>query len=230
MNGGTTAHYDQQYYDQVMGRVLDDAALYERRAWCLQRMYFGRFPKPLGNVLEYGCGAGQNIAGLERAVGYDVSPAALRLCEQRGIATYARPQQIPAGHFELVLCRHVLEHVEHPLDTLRCLLNYLAPGGTLILVLPKERHAMVPRQPDVHRHLYSWNFRTINNLIDAAGGVPSENRYEPMFGPRTDAVLRRLLPWIGLPGYYRLGRLVGAALGQRELVIHVRNKKRSTPL
>ena len=221
MHTSITAHYDQRYYDQVLGRMLRDADFYRRRTWCSQQTYLGRFPQPLGNILEYGCGAGQNIAGLEGAVGSDVSPDALRLCQQRGIATISRPEEIPLRHFDLVLCRHVLEHVAYPIDTLRELLSYLAPRGVLILVVPRETHGVVSLRPDVNRHLYSWNFRTLNNLINAAGGVPLENRVEPMFGPRCDTALRPLLPLVGLPGYYRLGRLAGRLLRQFELVAHV---------
>ncbi|MCO6453688.1 MAG: class I SAM-dependent methyltransferase [Pirellulaceae bacterium] len=218
-------HYDQHYYDQVLQRMLADDDYYQRKARCAERTYFGRFARPLGPVLEYGCGIGQNIARLPEAFGYDVSPAARHHCQRRGIPTLASPDQIPRGHFQYVLCRHVLEHLERPLDTVRELLAYLAPRGRLILVLPVERHAHVPLEPDLHRHLYQWNFRCLNNLVHAAGGVPLANRYEPMFGARTD---RLLAPWLprGSSVYYHLGRAAGRLLRQWELVVEAGNAER----
>jgi SAM-dependent methyltransferase len=217
-------HYAHGYHAALLSRMISDAEYYEIKAYCAARQYFCHFPTPHGRILEYGCGIGQNIAALKDAVGYDVSPEAVEECTRRGITTIAHVDDIPARHYDLVLCRHVLEHVEQPLDVLRQLLSYLGDDGTLILVLPKEKHRRVPLNVDIHRHLYCWNFRTINNLIHLAGGVPVFNASEPMFGVRTHVLLRPLLRSLGRHAYYRMARLAGYIFGDTELVIHARRR------
>lgn len=217
-----TAHYNEHYYGSLVRELLQDPEYYRTKAHCAARLYFGSFPRPYGRILEFGCGLGQNIADLEDAVGYDVSPEAIQRCRERDIAVIPCEQDIPRGRFRYVLCRHVLEHVESPLAVLRQLFSYLSEDGRLILVLPKEGHRRVPLAPDIHRHLYCWNFRAINNLIALAGGQAVQNWYEPMFGPRTYRLLRPVLRLAGLSTYYHLGRLVGRLLRQTEIVIHAR--------
>ncbi|MCY2995552.1 MAG: class I SAM-dependent methyltransferase [Planctomycetota bacterium] len=217
-----SAYYDRDYYSAVMRRLLDDEGYYQTKARCAAKLYFGSFPHPYGKILEYGCGIGQNLAALDQAVGYDASREALALCRQHRIETLAKEADIPPRHFHFVLCRHVLEHVEFPLTVLRRLFSFLRDDGLLILVLPKETHRHAALQPDLHRHLYCWNFRTINNLLFQAGGVPICNRYEPMFGPNTYGLLRPVLRLAGLSAYYHLGRWVGRLLGHTELVVHAR--------
>jgi len=218
----THNHYNRQYYAAVAADLLDDPDYYALKSRCAARLYFGRFPKPYGRILEYGCGVGQNIASLDSAVGFDISSASLALCRQRGLATIANEAEIPRGGFDYVLCRHVLEHVDQPLEVLRRLLESLRDTGTLILVLPCEHHRRVDLEPDIHRHLFCWNFRAVNNLIWRAGGIPIHNRYEPMFGPRTYAALRPLWRCLGGSAYFHAGRLIGRLLGQYELVVHAR--------
>jgi SAM-dependent methyltransferase/uncharacterized membrane protein YbhN (UPF0104 family) len=217
-------HYAHGYHSALLSRMMSDAEYYEIKAFCAARQYFGRFPAPHGRILEFGCGIGQNIAALTDAVGYDVSPEAVEECTRRGIATIAQVDDIPEGHYDFVLCRHVLEHVEQPLDVLRQLLSYLRTDGTLILVLPKEGHRRVPLDVDIHRHLYCWTFRTINNLIHLADGVPVFNAWEPMFGVRTHVLLRPLLGTLGQDAYYRMARLAGHVFGDTELVIHAKRQ------
>lgn len=222
-------HYDRRYYAQVMGPLLHDEQYYQIKARSAAQTYFGRFRRPLGKILEYGCGIGQNIAALDDAVGFDVSEAARSECRRRGIATIDRQEDIPPRHFDYVLCRHVLEHVEHPLALVRELLNYLGDGGRLILVVPKEGHRSVPFEPDVNRHLYCWNFRTLNNLIWSAGGEPLVNRVEPMFGRRIHVPLQPVRHLFGFRAYYQCARLAGWCVNEPELVVHCRVCRREAP-
>lgn len=217
-----TDHYQSGYHRELFNPLIEDERLYRTKALSAERAYFGPFTKPYGQVLEYGCGIGYNIACIDGAVGYDVSRVALAYCEQFGIKTVDRADDICTGHFDYILCRHVLEHVERPLDLLSDLFSYLKDDGVLILVLPKERHRTVPLERDIHRHLYCWTFQTINNAIFAAGGHPVSNSYGPTFGPRTHRLLSPLLGTLGHAPYYHAGRVVGRCLGFIELIIHAR--------
>lgn len=207
-----------------MAPLLRDEDYYQLKARCAAVTYFGRFPKPYGKILEYGCGIGQNIACLDDAVGYDISSAATLECRRRGVATIDRREDIPRRHFDYVLCRHVLEHVEHPLSLVKELLSYLRADGRLILVLPRERHRAASFDPDVNRHLYCWNFRTINNLIWAAGGVAVWNRTEPMFGSRIHLPLQPVRRLFGFATFLRAARFAGWLVNEPELVVHCQSR------
>jgi SAM-dependent methyltransferase len=65
----------------------------------------------------------------------------------------------------------VLEHVPDPLTSLKQINDLLAPGGKLILCVPYEcgRDYARFKSDDIHRHLYSWNPRSIGNLLSEAG-------------------------------------------------------------
>lgn len=194
----SSVYYNRRYFDAVAADLLEDSEFYRIKSRCAARLYFRDFPKPYGRIFEYGCGLGQNIAALETAVGFDVSPDALAACRRRHVATIDDEVSIPRRAFDYVLCRHVLEHVDQPLRLIQRLLGYLQDDGRLILVSPCERHRRVSMEPDVNRHLYCWTFRTINNLIWQAGGIPIHNQYEPMFGARTYAAFRPLWRLAGL--------------------------------
>jgi len=218
-------YYDRTYLDRVLRPLLADDDYYRTKARCAAETYFGRFDRPLGPVLEYGCGIGQNIAAVPGAVGFDVNVEAVTECRRRGVEALRSRSSIPSRHFRYVLCRHVLEHVERPLERLCEMLSYLRDDGLLILVLPREEHALAGFTPDVNRHLYCWNFRAINNLIWQAGGQAEHNRYEPMFGHRTHLPLRPLLKWCGLATYHHCARWIGRCVAAREMVIHARPRR-----
>jgi SAM-dependent methyltransferase len=168
-------------------------------------------------VFDYGCGVGASIALLPDAAGWDVSAEAREACRRRGVRVHDQMENVPRGAYDVVLCRHVLEHVEAPLDALRTMRALLRDGGTLILVLPRERH-WLPRdvRPDVNRHLYCWNVRAIWNLLWLAGFEPVSATYCHPFGAHRLMFVRRLLG----PRVYRAVVRAGGILRRNgELVV-----------
>jgi hypothetical protein len=86
----------------------------------------------------------------------------------------------------------------------------------LLLVIPYEEHERVSFKPDIHRHLYSWNFRTINNLLDEAGFRVVENEILPFaMGYKKFMFTSRISLYL----YNFLTKLVGRLRGARELKI-----------
>lgn len=214
-------YYDGDYHVKRHASLLRDTEYFWARSEAAKRLYFGRFSQPYGRVLEYGCGMGQNIALLKDAVGYDCAEIALTACRNKGIATYTQEKDIPLNAFEFVLCRHVLEHVEDPLQVLRRLLSFLTGNGTLILVLPREDQKNSPLTPDLDQHLFCWNFRAINNLVFRAGGIPISEGVEYVVGYRALLWVRRAF---GASAYYYTTLVAGRAFRIGELVIHCRRK------
>jgi SAM-dependent methyltransferase len=100
------------------------------------------FVRSLGHVeraLDLGCGDGRLTAELDAGelTAADVSPVALERARRRlpdaRIVELEPDTALPFddGSFELVYCKQVLEHVEHPRELLAEVARVLAPGGHL---------------------------------------------------------------------------------------------------
>lgn len=99
---------------------------------------------PLGaRVLDVGCGTGGMLARLAdwQATGIDVSPLAVRCCQQRGLTQVIEGSvnRLPfADHsFDAVLCLDVLYHRDvDEARALREMQRVLVPGGRIIVNVP----------------------------------------------------------------------------------------------
>jgi len=124
-------------------------------------------------VLEYGVGAGWNLAMLPagRRLGYDLDAQLAPALERHGITFVEDLDELPAGGIDVVICHHVLEHVPDPLVVLGRIRGLLRPGGRLILVVPYEYgrpgRRFDPNEPN--RHVYAWNVQALGNLVTDAG-------------------------------------------------------------
>jgi 2-polyprenyl-3-methyl-5-hydroxy-6-metoxy-1,4-benzoquinol methylase len=105
--------------------------------------------RPLGRVLDVGCGAGAvgpglRAAGAQRLTGIELVPEAAALArahydevvEGRVEAALDRLD----GPFDTVLCLDVLEHLVDPGAVLTALRELAAPGGRLQVSVPNARH------------------------------------------------------------------------------------------
>lgn len=208
----------EDYQRSVHGDAIDSEAVFNAKATLATHRYFGVVSKS-ARVLEYGVGIGTNLARLPNKVrhGYDPGEFARALSEQRGISVFDDPDGIPSSSYDVVLCRHVLEHVEAPLDELRRIKTYLSDKGYLLLILPVERTdrgaKSLPR-PDVNNHLYTWGPQQIVNLLNAAELRPLRHRY---FWYSMQARLRWLSRWPWL--YSALVTAAGVVRRQREIAI-----------
>jgi SAM-dependent methyltransferase len=211
-------YYNKDYHPLVHGHHFKDDKYYWARAEASTRLNFrGVCLSADTSVLEFGCGYGHNIACLGNAWGYDVSDLARGEAARHGVRVYSSIGEIPTSAFDIVLSRHCLEHLENPLENLRLLATFLIPNGTLILILPKESHTKVSYNPDVNQHLFSWNFRTINNLLVRAGYQVSLNKFQSVVGYRAFLPVRK---YLGKAAYFYLTLLAGRFFGITELVIH----------
>jgi 2-polyprenyl-3-methyl-5-hydroxy-6-metoxy-1,4-benzoquinol methylase len=106
-------------------------------------------PRPIGNVLDVGCGSGGVAPGLRRAgalrlTGIEVVPEQAELAR----AHYDRVVSAPVeealnrldGPFDTILCLDVLEHLVDPEQVMRDLQAVAAPGARLQVSLPNARH------------------------------------------------------------------------------------------
>ena len=210
--------YDEVYHQTRSRHLITDETYYRERGAAAVRLYFSETEK-LSRIFEYGCGVGQTIAGLPNAAGWDISSEAREVCRARGLDVVDEMAEVPLGEWDIVFCRHVLEHVENPLETLRMFKELVKSTGELYLILPKERHGTSDLAPDQNQHLFSWNYRTINNLLHRAGWRPYLNETKYSWGFRRLLPVRRLL---GAGAYLTAARLIGRLWNNGELVIRCR--------
>ena len=125
------------------------------------------------HVIELGAGYGWNLAELKcaRRVAIDLEDFLPAELKKGGVEFLECSSMLPARSFDSVICHHVLEHVESPLQMLAEIRRLLRPTGTLLLNVPFEKESRYrhfnPKEPN--HHLYSWNVQTLGNLTADAG-------------------------------------------------------------
>jgi 2-polyprenyl-3-methyl-5-hydroxy-6-metoxy-1,4-benzoquinol methylase len=106
-------------------------------------------PRPIGAVLDVGCGSGGVGPGLRRAgathlTGIEVVAEQAELARERYDEVVAAPVEQALGQvdgpFDTILCLDVLEHLVDPEQVLRDLRGVAAPGARLQVSLPNARH------------------------------------------------------------------------------------------
>ncbi len=195
-------------------------------AWSyfVRHIYFKNVNLVDRRILEYGGALGYNLLQLKEYA--DVAllePSGLgrTIAEKHGIPSYASAIELSNTVFDIVLCRHVLEHIVHPAIALEEIHSLLVKDGQLILILPIDKiNGIIIDNSDINHHLYMWNAQAISNLLGVAGFSVNCIRYE-YYGMR-----KKLLPLFRLLGgscYARAVRAAGRLFNFRELLI-VANK------
>ncbi|NLT05408.1 MAG: methyltransferase domain-containing protein [Solirubrobacterales bacterium] len=210
---GAASHY--------RGAAAEDYLAYQRSIGelgaTLNRWKFEPHVGPGDRVVDFGCGTGGLLAGLDVAqrTGVEPSEPARAAAAARGLTVLASAAELPDGAADVVISNHALEHATAPLAELRELRRALRPGGRLVLWLPLDdwrvqRHPD-PGEPD--HHLYAWTPRLLANLLAEAGfeGVDCEvvTRAWP---PRAHLLVR--LP---RPVFDALGRVWAVVRRRRQL-------------
>jgi 2-polyprenyl-3-methyl-5-hydroxy-6-metoxy-1,4-benzoquinol methylase len=106
-------------------------------------------PRPIGSVLDVGCGSGGVGAGLRRAgatelTGIEVVPEQAELARAVYDHVVAAPVEQALeeleGPFDTILCLDVLEHLVDPERVMSDLRRLAAPGARLQVSIPNARH------------------------------------------------------------------------------------------
>jgi 2-polyprenyl-3-methyl-5-hydroxy-6-metoxy-1,4-benzoquinol methylase len=159
-------------------------------------------PRPIGRVLDIGCGAGGvgiglKAAGAERLVGIELMPdaaaVAAEVYDEVLVGAVTRELERLTGPFDTICCYDVLEHLEDPYAVLAGLLEHAAPGARLHVSVPNARHVSLVRDLVFrgtfgytdwgHRdrtHLRWFTPRDIAGAIAAAGWQVTAQSHPPM--------------------------------------------------
>jgi 2-polyprenyl-3-methyl-5-hydroxy-6-metoxy-1,4-benzoquinol methylase len=186
-------------YTEYMHQPISDAILaFERRQLEANREVVGSLgggpAEPGGQLrfLDVGCGSGAAVRAAAdlgwEATGIDIDPqltaegrAQLGVDLRCGLIVGSG---LPAGSYDFIKMRDVIEHLPNPLEVLGAVRELLAPGGVLLLVTPNEgglatrarvalgrRRALVATVPPPH-HLHSFAPRSLEMIMRRAGFRP----------------------------------------------------------
>ena len=196
-------------------------------------------PRPLGAVLDVGCGVGNvgastRAAGAARVVGIEVVESQAeraRLLLDRVVAAPVEQALDELGdeRFDTILCLDVLEHLVDPSVVLRRLRDVAGPGARLQVSVPNARHLSLVWDLVVHgsfrytehghrdsTHLRWFTRRDIVAAVEDAGwGVerishPALGRTKPL-----DRLTRGRSTEFTVGQWYVLARLAGDASDAR---------------
>jgi len=157
-----TSHYDSAY-----AAWADPISKFG--GWA-NRFKFEPFLQGAGRVVDFGCGAGYLLAGLDvpEKLGIEINAAARERAAANGVQTVADTDDVPDDWADVIISNSVLEHVLHPYDELCRLLPKVRPGGRLVFVVPHEIRSRYEHD-DINQHLYTWSPASAGNLFGAAG-------------------------------------------------------------
>jgi 2-polyprenyl-3-methyl-5-hydroxy-6-metoxy-1,4-benzoquinol methylase len=169
-------------------------------------------------VLDVGCAGGQTgeklkANGIVREVwGVEIYEPACRIAEQRldhVICADADELELPARHFDGMICADLLEHLKNPQEFLERARDWLVPGGWVATHIPNVAHYSVicnllggrwdytPEGIQAFAHLRFFARPNVVALFESAG-----YEIETMFGAAEGKLLERYRSF----GYWVLAR------------------------
>jgi len=133
MNG----HYGEDY-DRSVAVAGEDPDRWSGRRDTILRM------RPGGAILDLGCSSGGFLAAMKRPAwklfGIEMSEQVAKVARERSGADVfvgdIKDAPYGAGEFDVVTCFHVLEHLDRPAEVLRCVHDWLKPGGMFYMMVP----------------------------------------------------------------------------------------------
>jgi SAM-dependent methyltransferase len=180
-----------------------------------------------GRYLDVGCGSGGSLAVAAalgwRAAGIEVDTAAADRARRFTPDVYAGDilsAPFPPGSFDVVSAFHVLEHVPDPVAVVRRMLEWLAPGGLVVIEVPNAgglgASIFGPAWSglELPRHLSHFTPRTLGRAVELAGGrvVWCRHQAKPRYYVRSLDFWLRDRRWSGLAGRRAIHAVLKIAL------------------
>jgi SAM-dependent methyltransferase len=211
-----------------------------RAGWLARRIAWDCPPwTGQGRYLDVGCGSGGTL-GVARTLGW--APAGIEM--DAAAAEKARRYSdsvwtgdvlsapfLPAS-FDLVSAYHVLEHVPQPVEMLRRMLAWLAPGGLLVVEVPNagglgaRLFGRAWANLELPRHLSHFTPASLARAVDRAGGTLAWtwHRAKPRYYLWSLGIWLRDRGWNRLARATEQGLLRGALKLGLEIVLPVASR------
>ena len=174
-------------------RIVDRLRAVAIRRWILRiAAHSGR----CAPVLDYGCGDGffslqlARCDRFDRITAVDLHDQAPARLKGRAAIQYRSFAQLEKARdrYQLIFCRHVLEHMPDPTSVLAEFQTLLAPGGTLVVEVPN--YESVWRQffgkyyygLYLPRHLLHFNENALRKLLDSYRQIELYHHHTPVLG------------------------------------------------
>jgi SAM-dependent methyltransferase len=157
-----------QRYQQQKRAVPDEAIPWVAR---LRSEKLQPHIRATDTVVEFGAGLGWNLANLNcaRRIATDLEDFLPAKLKRAGVEFHSGSAALSDATAHVIICHHVLEHVEDPGEMLREARRILKPQGKILVFVPYEKEAKYrhydPNEPN--HHLFSWNAQTLGNLVAA---------------------------------------------------------------
>jgi len=176
---GLAKHYGSEYQQ---ARYVRPARRKARSARFIVRQIEG-LRRP-GRLLDVGSSLGYVVAAAQErgweAYGVDVGDEAVAHCQAQGLNCLAgdmRHLPFADGFFDVVHCRHVLEHDIEVYQSLEEMRRVLADDGLLVLEVPDADAPKVRRRGATYRfwwaeHMVCFTRTTLAELMRRAGFAP----------------------------------------------------------
>lgn len=169
---------------------------------------------PCESVLDYGCGDGffsmqlARFAGFRNISAVDLHDYAPDYLQDQDAVRYHSFEQLKRekDRYQLIFCRHVIEHVPDPASVPAVLENLLAPDGTLVVEVPNY-HSMWRKFFGRYyfglylpRHLLHFDEHTLRYLFRNYRQVKLYRNHTPVLGQSLGYVVGRAIGNLGLVG------------------------------
>ncbi|MFV9507798.1 MAG: class I SAM-dependent methyltransferase [Oscillochloridaceae bacterium umkhey_bin13] len=160
-------------YDSYIKQDQTFLMLLRRIAWQDELREIINLTSSSSHILEIGSATGEFLHELQRKgrkqlLGIDLSEHAAKVARERyGIDVRSGELDdlnLTAQNFDLVIMRHVLEHVSNPLKTLRYITSILKPNGYCIFTIPNiDSHTMRIFGKDWYGYQFPRHFHLFPN-------------------------------------------------------------------
>lgn len=189
---------DIYYNSSTQLRRLDvtdiENKVFEKQANCIEKakMIAG------SSVLEIGCDTGQFLSFLKKhgagqTFYIESSEKAVQLIQKEGV--HKSVDELTSSGVDIVVARHVLEHVDDPKGFIDYLSQYLNKDGIMMFEVPDHSDSGPGCDAVYFEHLHHFSISSIGILLDRSGMRPIAIEFDQTkgYGTTENRVIRILV-------------------------------------